>query len=160
MNASDVLKYGQQWLMKIVDGFPEKEWRTSGVCGVWSAQDVMAHLASYEVMLVEILANLVSSGPTPTLDNYLNTYTTFNDDQVALRKDRTIGEVMAEYQACYDTTQTYITRIPIETQRQAGTLAWYGAEYDLEDLIVYSYYGHKREHGAQIAAFCDRLSRH
>jgi hypothetical protein len=24
-------------------------------------------------------------------------------------------------------------------------------------MLVYMYYGHKREHSAQIAAFCDRL---
>jgi hypothetical protein len=27
----------------------------------------------------------------------------------------------------------------------------------LDDFIVYTYYGHKREHAAQIAAFRDRL---
>jgi len=29
--------------------------------------------------------------------------------------------------------------------------------YALDDVIVYMYYGHKREHNAQIAAFRDRL---
>ena len=30
--------------------------------------------------------------------------------------------------------------------------------YALDDVLVYMYYGHKREHSAQIAAFRDRLS--
>ena len=50
-----------------------------------------------------------------------------------------------------------IGRIPAETLRQSGTIPWYGAEYALDDLIVYLYYGHKREHAAQIAAFRDRM---
>jgi hypothetical protein len=50
-----------------------------------------------------------------------------------------------------------INRIPAERCRQVGTLPWYGAEYALDDMLVYMYYGHKREHAAQIAAFRDRL---
>jgi hypothetical protein len=33
----------------------------------------------------------------------------------------------------------------------------YGKEYALDDFVVYMYYGHKREHGAQVAGFHDRL---
>lgn len=36
-------------------------------------------------------------------------------------------------------------------------MPWYGDAYALDDLIVYMYYGHKREHNAQIAAFRDRF---
>ena len=50
-----------------------------------------------------------------------------------------------------------IVRIPVETRHTNGVLPWYGAEYDLEDFIAYMYYGHKREHSAQIAVFKDKL---
>jgi len=50
-----------------------------------------------------------------------------------------------------------IAAIPEETRRQTGTLPWYGMDYSLDDVIVYMYYGHKREHSAQIAAFHDRV---
>jgi len=46
-----------------------------------------------------------------------------------------------------------------DAMRQAGTLPWYGLEYALDDFLVYAFYGHKREHSAQIAAFRDRLER-
>ncbi len=52
-----------------------------------------------------------------------------------------------------------VGRIPSETLRQNGTLPWYGMAYALDDFLVYAYYGHKREHSAQIAAFRDRLDR-
>ena len=48
-------------------------------------------------------------------------------------------------------------RIPPDTWRQNGTLPWYGAEYSLDDFIVYTFYGHKREHTAQINVFKDTL---
>jgi hypothetical protein len=52
-----------------------------------------------------------------------------------------------------------IVAIPPETLRQTGTLPWYGMQYAMDDVLVYMYYGHKREHSAQIAAFRDCLDR-
>ena len=43
--------------------------------------------------------------------------------------------------------------------REPGSIPWYGEEYALDDLIVYQYYGHKREHSAQIEAFRDAATR-
>ena len=48
-------------------------------------------------------------------------------------------------------------RVPLELRRKTGTLPWYGDEYDLEDLVAYSNYGHKAEHCAQIAVYRDTL---
>ena len=48
-----------------------------------------------------------------------------------------------------------LLRVPAATLRQPGTLPWYGAEYAVDDLIVYTAYGHKREHSAQIAVYRD-----
>jgi hypothetical protein len=31
-------------------------------------------------------------------------------------------------------------------------------EYALDDVLIYMYYGHKREHSAQIAVFRDQFS--
>jgi hypothetical protein len=50
-------------------------------------------------------------------------------------------------------------RLPAESYHQTGLIPWYGAEYDLDDFLVYTYYGHKREHGAQIAVFRDQIKR-
>jgi len=69
----------------------------------------------------------------------------------------TVDEIVAEYSDACAQTMELIGCIPAETLRQSGTIPWYGAEYSLDDLIVYMYYGHKREHAAQIAAFRDRM---
>ena len=108
-------------------------------------------------MLLDILAAFLGSAPTPSLDQFRNPDSDFNDPQVALRKRSTAGDIVAEYSATCAQTLELIARIPAETLRQSGTLPWYGADYALDDPIVYMYYGHKREHAAQIAAVCDRL---
>lgn len=158
MNAVDVLKYGQQTLLRALDSFPAAAWETPGACGVWSVKDIISHLASYELVLVELLAGFTGGdGPTPYLTAYIETHDQFNDEQVNMRKDLGMEEVLAELNQAHDRVMALIAQIPPETCRQVGTLRWYGAEYALDDFLVYTYYGHKREHSAQVAAFYDVL---
>jgi len=157
MNGVDILKYGHLTVLQTIDGFPESAWDTSGACGVWSVKDIIAHLASYEHVLVDVLTTFVDGGLTPSLTLFLESGGQFNDSEVAVRKDKTVREVVAEYNDTHEQVMSLAARIPVETFRQTGTLPWYGMEYALDDFIVYTQYGHKREHSAQIAAFRDHL---
>ena len=65
MNTADVLKYGHHTVLQTIDDLPQTEWTTGGVCGVWSVKDIIAHLASYEHVLEEILAGFLDGGDTP-----------------------------------------------------------------------------------------------
>jgi len=157
MNATDILKYGQLTVLQAIDGFPEAAWETSGACGTWSVKDILAHLASYERVLVDVLTAFTSGGPTPTLNTYIELGGQFNDIEVNGRKEKTIQDVLAEFNDTHSQVMSLIVTLPPETLRQTGTLPWYGMDYALDDVIVYMYYGHKREHSAQIAAFRDHL---
>ena len=157
MNARDILKYGQQTVLQTLESFPEASWETPGACGVWSVKDIIAHLASYERVLVDTLSTFTRSAPTPALNTFLELGSQFNDSEVDRRKKKTIQDVLAEFDDTHTQVMSLIVALPAETLRQSGTLPWYGREYALDDVLVYMYYGHKREHSAQIAAFGDRL---
>ena len=156
MNAADILKYGHGTVLRTIADLRGDDWEVPGVCGIWSCKDIIAHLASYERVLVDILATFLGSDPTPYLDRFRDPNSNFNDDQVALRKHNTLADIVAEYSDTCVQTMELVTQIPAETLRQPGTIPWYGAEYALDDLLVYMYYGHKREHCAQIAVYRDR----
>jgi hypothetical protein len=158
MNATDILKYGQLTVLQTLEGFPETELETAGACGVWSVKDIIAHLASYERVLVDILTTFTGGGPTPALNAYIEQGGQFNDIEVSRRKAKTMQDILAEFHDTHAQGMSLISNIPSETLRQSGTLPWYGMSYALDDVIVYMYYGHKREHSAQIAAFRDQLS--
>jgi uncharacterized damage-inducible protein DinB len=157
MNATDILKYGQLTVLQTIDGFPETAWETPGACGVWSVKDILAHLASYEEVLVDILSGFVGRHPTPSLDRFTGLGSQFNDTEVERRKARTVKEILDEFNDAHAQVMSLAAKIHPEQSRQAGTLPWYGLDYSLDDVLVYMYYGHKREHSAQIAAFRDRL---
>jgi len=153
MNASTICHYGHQHLLRELEGIGDDEWTVVGVTSHWSLLDLLAHLASYEVLLVDVLRSVLGESPTPTLDRMRSAGGTFNDVEVAARKGRTAELVMAEYQAAHEAVKDLLHRLPAERQRETGTLPWYGNEYSIEDFIVYANYGHKREHCAQIKAF-------
>jgi hypothetical protein len=157
MNATDILKYGQGTVLQTIDGFPEGEWETAGACGVWSVKDIIAHLASYEEVLVDILSGLIGKQSTPYLNKYIEPGGQFNDSEVERRRGKTVREILDEFNDAHAQVMFLAEQIRPEQFRQVGTLPWYGMEYALDDLLVYMYYGHKREHSAQIAAFRDRL---
>jgi len=158
MNAFDILKYGHGTVLQSIEGLPESAWEAPGACGVWSIKDIIAHLASYEHVLVDVLTTFVSSSPTPYLSKFTDPGGNFNDPEVAARKGKSVKEVLGEFQDTHAQVMSLAARIPVETFRQTGTLPWYGSEYALDDFIVYTQYGHKREHSAQIAAFRDHLT--
>lgn len=157
MNASDILKYGHETVLQAVDGLPEAEWVKGGVCGVWSVKDVVAHLTSAELIIVDALMTLVGGGTTPHLDAFNRKEPDLNEREVALRRDWPVARVLAEYTETAERVMTLAARVPPETCRRAGALPWYGEEYSLDDFLVYMAYGHKCEHCAQIAVFRDRL---
>jgi hypothetical protein len=167
MNASDILKYGHGTVLRAIDGLPDREWQTGGVCGVWSVKDIIAHLASYELVLAEVLASFqpgvampsesTGASATSMLQAFIEPGGRFNDAQVALRSSHSHADVLAEYTGAYEQVAALIGQLPAETLRQTGTLPWYGMEYALDDFLVYTFYGHKREHCAQIAVFRDRV---
>ena len=131
MNAVDILKYGQQTVLQAIDGFPETAWETPGACGVWSVKDILAHLASYERVLVDILTTLTSGGSTPILNSFIELSGQFNDSEVNRRKERTIQDVLAEFNDTY--TQVMSLLITLSPKRfvraerfpgMAGSMPW------------------------------------
>jgi hypothetical protein len=111
-------------------------------------------------VVADVLRSFVNDEPTPHLET-MGTLgpAEFNDSEVARRQAKSAAETLAEYEAAHAEVMALAAQIPAETFRQNGTIPWYGAEYDLDDFIVYINYAHKREHSAEINVFQDRLGR-
>ena len=161
MNTLDLLENGHVTVVDAVEGLTEVDWGTPGACGHWSIKDIMAHLASYEQVLVDLLNKLLDPAiATPTLDQYSEDYyIQFNSTEVASRQHKTASEIMAEYETAQANTLHLLSQIPRHDRQEKGIHPWPGSPYDLEDFIIYSIYGHKQTHCAQITAFRKQLDR-
>jgi uncharacterized damage-inducible protein DinB len=158
MNPSDILKYGHLMVLDTINGLSEEQWTTEGVCGAWSCKDLIGHLAAYEKLLEDVLCTFTGSEPSEiSIEMGTLGPMQFNDAQAELRKDKNVEEIIKEYSDTYTRVASLVAQITPETWRQTGTIPWYGEEYSLDDFIVYSNYGHKREHCAEINVFRTRL---
>ena len=158
MHANVVIMFGQKHFIEALDGVPKDKWNQPGVCGSWSVKDIVAHLASYEQVLVDVLKNLLDeAASTPHLDRMKAGWERYNDAEVERRSANSADEVLAELKSAHQLAAALLAQLPEDVHRKTGALPWYGAEYDLEDYITYSFYGHKWEHLAQIMVFCDLL---
>ena len=165
MNSHDVLRYGHAAVQQVVRDIPDSVWEKTGACGVWSVKDIIAHLTSFEHVLEEVLTSIVESEThtstpsttTPYLTRFIESGVQFNNIEVHARQEKTVTEVLAEYDATHAEVMALIVQVPEEMNRRTRTLPWYGVEYSLDDFIVYAFYGHKREHCGQIALVHDRV---
>ena len=157
MHINDVMKYGHGEILKAVDGLGFEHWETGGVCGVWSVKNVIAHLASHELIMIDTLNLVNGASETPNLARFGELRAAFNDVTVDERKSMSPEDTLAEYVQNAERAMQLAAEIPDETARKSGIFPWYGAEYDLEDMVAYGVYGHKREHSAQINVFRDSL---
>jgi hypothetical protein len=158
MNPADILKYGHSTVLRSLDGLPETDWHIGGVCGVWSVKDIIGHLAAYEHFLEEIIAPFAGMKiDTPMLGQIGQIgISAFNDVQADVRKSHSVAQIQTEYNESYHRVAGVAAKVPAEIWPRVGTIPWYGPEYSLDDFIVYTFYGHKREHCAQINVFKDR----
>jgi hypothetical protein len=160
MNPKDILFYGQRTLHESLEGLPESTWDTDGVCGWWSVKNVLSHLVVFELMLEDILNGFVTPGFQHTMlaEVGRNGLENVNTAEVGKRQHTPGADVLREFDAVNARVLALVPQIDVETWRKVGTLPWYGAEYALEDYIVYAAYGHKREHSAQINVFKDSFN--
>ena len=154
MHTIDVLENGHRTVMQAIDGLEVGYWEDPRVVGVWSTKDVIAHLASFEAILIDVLTSIQDEhADTPVLDAFMVEPGAFNEAQVALRAHHMPGVVLEEYETNVARALALARTVHEERFRQTGLLAWYGDAYDLDDFIAYMFYGHKREHAAQIKLF-------
>ncbi|MCC6616818.1 MAG: maleylpyruvate isomerase N-terminal domain-containing protein [Anaerolineae bacterium] len=159
MDLPTILKYGDATLMAALNRVPDSAREAGGVCGVWSVKDIIAHLASYERMLIEVFLSLRGTAETPVLEEMARLGDTFNDAWVEMYRQKSFAEVLTDYREGFAQAMALAHQFAPELLRQPGTLPWYGDEYSVDDFVVYSFYGHKREHSAQLDVYADRLER-
>jgi hypothetical protein len=157
MNTIDALEFGDKMLASTVstlvelDWFSPEYWYKPGVCGQWSAKDTIAHLSAFETLLTDVLISLEAGAITPDFALYLADPDHFNLIQIASRQDKSVGELLAEYEQAHALNRSWLPQIAEEKLNQPHP--WFNVEQSPADFIVYAAYTHKREHIAQIMAF-------
>ena len=159
MHTLDVLNYGTMTFLQTLQNLPAVNWQTPNVCGVWSVKDIIAHLTSFELALADVVRVARGEPVAGLLAELLADGQAFNDTQVPARAALSVEETLAEFGAANKEAMRLAEALPPAAFTKTGFLPEYGMAYDLQDFLIYTYYGHKREHSAQIAVFSDAIRR-
>src|SRR5436305_7198877 len=138
MNVIDVLAYGHRDIERVLDRMRPGDWDATAL-GVWTTKDLVGHLGAFEVRFADVLASFVGE---PATSNLMQADpATFNDDQAAIRRDWTVAAILGEFRQANERVTTLARRVDRAVWSEVGTIPWYGAEYALDDLAIYSIYG-------------------
>ena len=156
MTVAEQLENAHLLVIQTVDNLPELEWDIPMSDGGWTVKDTIAHLASYEQVLGDVLRTFADDTPeTPYLSRYIHHNEDFNREEVSARSNNTAQQVIDEYQETQTDNTGLLTRIPVETFEKKGTLSWYGEDRSLSDFVRDKSV-HIQQHCDGIAAFRNR----
>ena len=102
MNAPDILFFGNNTIHGYIDDLSEAEWEAAGVCGWWSVKEIVAHLASFEHVLSEVIRTVEGDDAGPYMASFAKSGQEFNDIQVEERQSLSYQKVLAEYESQLD----------------------------------------------------------
>jgi hypothetical protein len=157
MNTLDIVYWGDKHIKDALKGLSDKNWSVVGVTTKWTMRDLMAHIISYEWLLVDAFAFVLKlENARPYLDAMNADYEAFNDEQIRTRKTMSVKALLAEYSRAHRKVNKLISAVGPARMRKAGSIPWYGKQYSLEDFVVYANYGHKEAHLTHISTFRKR----
>ena len=158
MHIVEIFENGHSTLMNTLARLDVDDTTVTNVCGEWSVKDILIHLTSFEQILGDLLLSLQGTAKdTERLRAFIYD-ADFNDAVVCDNRYKSYNTILAEYIQAHQRASDILIEFPEELRRMQGILAWYGEEYDLDDFIAYTFYGHKVEHSAQIATYRDSIS--
>lgn len=157
MRTLDLIEKGHQLVLSAVEGLSAADADIPGACGRWSIRELVAHLASYEALTVEVLAHLDSESTGRLVTGWLDNRTAFNHFQANRLSDHSLERLIASYSAHHEVLINEYLRIPDARLRQARELAWYGAHRPVYAFLIDIAYKHKRTHALQIVTHRRRL---
>ncbi len=151
MNVAEELENAHLQVIQTLDNLPELEWDVPITENSWTVKDIIAHLASYEHVLEDVLRSFTENTPeTAYVSRYIQHNDDFNKEEVSARSNSTAQQVIDEYQEVQTDTTGLLARIPAGTLEKKGTLPWYGEDRSLSDFI--------RSISANIQRHCDEIT--
>ena len=155
MTVVEQLETAHLLVIQTVDNLPELEWDMPMSDGGWTVKDTIAHITSYTHLVADMChVVLKDASPTPSITQYIQQGTEFNQTQVAARSNHTAQQVIDEFEEVQAEVAGLLASIPAETIEKKGTMAGRG-ERSLSDSVS-ALSTHIQRHCDEITAFRNR----
>jgi hypothetical protein len=121
----------------------------------WSIQDTLAHLASNQELMVELLGDIVAGTRGTLPDDFDNQR--FNDEHVAQGRGKSSAQVRAALDASYARLNALLETIPAAALTRRGTHPAAG-DADVKEFLL-AMYAHHEMHCRDVVEQTRRLTK-
>ncbi len=131
--AMTKLEESRRALLESIRGLSETQLSQKTVEGTWAAKDLMAHVSTWEVTVLQPLRQLVETGdfiPAPIPDHLA-----WNDQQARLWQQKTLAQVQDEMQITRQQLIAYAEKLPLSQWDLVLPAPW-GGEGTLAQLLA------------------------
>ncbi len=152
MPITDTLENAHLLVVQTVDDLPEALWDLPGASGEWTVKDIIGHLTSYELILIDAIKTIQGESPTPYLLRWRQSQQDFNEENTETHRYQTAQQVLDGYQDAQVQSTALLTNVPVEKVEQKGTMTWLNDDRSLADLVS-RLAQHTQQHCDQIVQF-------
>jgi hypothetical protein len=115
-------------LERKIDGLTPEELTVSGTMGEWTVKDILQHLVDWEQRWISWYeaGKRGEEVHTPELGYNWRQMGQLNENYRRKHKDRSLDDVLVDFQASYKQITSVIERVPEEEMLKPGVYAWTG----------------------------------
>lgn len=121
----------------------------------WSVHDTLAHLATNQVLMVDLLADIVAGTRGALADTFDNQQ--FNDEQVAHGREQNLDAVRADLDAGYARLVAVLESVTLETVNRRGVHPAVG-ESNVKEFLL-GMYAHHEMHTRDVVEQARRMKK-
>lgn len=150
----DRIQAGYRQFEAILAPLSEAQMTTSGVNGLWSVKDNLAHLTVWQNYLLDQLQGILANQQPPEFMPGLSTEDEINERVYQENKDRPLAEVLADFRASYQRVLAAVQAMSEESLNAPSP--WSASGNPIWPFVAGNTYGHYEEHGGIIQRWLER----
>lgn len=155
MNINEVLDNSHVAVIQATDDLPEGMWDLPVADGEWSSKDILAHLSSHELLLIDVLKTFQGEQPSPYILRWLENRDRFDADVVQSHAYQTAQEIVNEYQDAQLRSSSLLASLPADSVTKPDTMPWLRLPMSLGDFVQ-SHADHANKHAHSIMEFREK----
>lgn len=157
--AIQQLRAARKELQETIGGFTAEDFSRSKAVAKWTLKDVLAHIASWDEEMVRVLQTFTMPGDS--IYTYAisdrNGFAAWNEEQVAARAERTVAEVVSEFEIARRDLIQVVEGLTDAVLNRSRMTSWGKAATGFE--LVMTQVDHDREHSEQIKSYKKKIER-
>ena len=157
--AIQQLRAARKELTETLSGLTEEDFTRSKAISTWTLKDLLAHVASWDEEMVRVLQTFTMPGESAYTYEISdrNGFAMWNQEQLAMRAERTPHEIMSEFEIARRDLIQVIEGLTDPVLNRSRMTSWGKPATGFE--LIQTQIAHDREHAEQVRSYRKKIER-